>query len=621
MQSISKKIFITILIIFLLISNSIVQANQNELEQFAVQDEYSEQFIEWLNRTEEEKQQTMMPNIFRAQTENSSVIRKKINNPLKTVRMLRTSLDSNFSLLTLIPENLVVKNQMSTNECWSFSTLASLESNLALQNKKNNVSTVIYDFSERHMDYATTRNAFFNNEINPFGYTRLLKDGGTFYFAKSYLTNGMGAVSEEKMPFENNLDDIDITKVTSNPAETTVKDIKEFPAYTESNKNELIQEMKMYLREYGAIAASTFWVDIRNSNYYNNETGAMYCYDYEGEINHAMTIVGWDDEYPVTNFVENHQPKEPGAWLIKNSWGDKIEASVADLKANMFQQNEKLFRQNGYYSAEDITNEFLLRYYQQSFGNTKVSISEDGTTLTCEVGNAGFMYVSYEDTHTYVTLMGIQKALDYKDYDHIYQHDELEAVNQVNMNTTQDIYIANVFDRDPSREEYITDISINAFAGGNYEVFINPNGNDKSLNKMQSVELTTGKNVVVEQGYHVLKLKTPIKLTGSSFVVMLKTNEHTLLLESKIPGVSFWQNVELNQGESFFSFGNYISQNIWQDLAKMPEEKNTRGNLTIKAFTKEMTVSQISVSQMPEKLEYQIGEEFSRERRKNYSFI
>ena len=37
--------------------------------------------------------------------------------------------------------------------------------------------------------------------------------------------------------------------------------------------------------------------------------------------NHAVTIVGWDDNYDKSNFIEGQQPPENGAWLVKNSWG------------------------------------------------------------------------------------------------------------------------------------------------------------------------------------------------------------------------------------------------------------------------------------------------------------
>ena len=44
--------------------------------------------------------------------------------------------------------------------------------------------------------------------------------------------------------------------------------------------------------------------------------------------NHAVSIVGWDDDFPAGSFVNDfiktesgNEPLPNGAWLIKNSWG------------------------------------------------------------------------------------------------------------------------------------------------------------------------------------------------------------------------------------------------------------------------------------------------------------
>lgn len=38
--------------------------------------------------------------------------------------------------------------------------------------------------------------------------------------------------------------------------------------------------------------------------------------------NHVVALIGWDDEFPVKNFIGPEQPSKPGAWLVRNSWGD-----------------------------------------------------------------------------------------------------------------------------------------------------------------------------------------------------------------------------------------------------------------------------------------------------------
>lgn len=55
-------------------------------------------------------------------------------------------------------------------------------------------------------------------------------------------------------------------------------------------------------------------------NSYNEETSA--CYNGEPiDLDHAVLVVGWDDNYSKDNFCEGNQPENNGAWLIRNSWG------------------------------------------------------------------------------------------------------------------------------------------------------------------------------------------------------------------------------------------------------------------------------------------------------------
>ena len=44
---------------------------------------------------------------------------------------------------------------------------------------------------------------------------------------------------------------------------------------------------------------------------YNNQRGTYQ--------NHAVTIIGWDDNFSADNFVA--KPPADGAWIIQNSWG------------------------------------------------------------------------------------------------------------------------------------------------------------------------------------------------------------------------------------------------------------------------------------------------------------
>ena len=68
--------------------------------------------------------------------------------------------------------------------------------------------------------------------------------------------------------------------------------------------------------------AVTIAVGISTADFYNEDTGAFYnnSNDARGAA-HAMTVVGYDDNYAVSNFKEGQQPQKPGAFLVKNSYG------------------------------------------------------------------------------------------------------------------------------------------------------------------------------------------------------------------------------------------------------------------------------------------------------------
>ena len=155
-------------------------------------------------------------------------------NPLQKSKMLSTSINSRYSLKDVITSNLAIRNQEDTGSCWTFAALSSLETNLALANYKSSTNTSkVYDSSERHMEYATSR-VFLNNEINPIGYNRQVGSGGSWDLASSYLTNGSGAINESEMQFENNEDTINISQIQNKTITSQVYDTVEFPDYNSS---------------------------------------------------------------------------------------------------------------------------------------------------------------------------------------------------------------------------------------------------------------------------------------------------------------------------------------------------------------------------------------------------
>lgn len=138
-------------------------------------------------------------------------------------------------------------------------------------------------------------------------------------------------VLESEVPYENNETNEENAKNAHN-----LKKIKEyisFPSiYKEEESQENIEkfrkEVKNHIKKYGSIYASIKIAETEmdyekedTSDYFNEKTYAL-CYKGNGYSNHAISIVGWDDNYPKENFAEANKPQNDGAYIALNSWGE-----------------------------------------------------------------------------------------------------------------------------------------------------------------------------------------------------------------------------------------------------------------------------------------------------------
>jgi len=96
-------------------------------------------------------------------------------------------------------------------------------------------------------------------------------------------------------------------------------------------------DAKQLISELGAVTGGyysnksydSFAQEKETEDDYETSYGTYY-YDGTGNRapNHAITIIGWDDNYKKENFVS--QPSSDGAWLCMNSWGEEGEALAQD---------------------------------------------------------------------------------------------------------------------------------------------------------------------------------------------------------------------------------------------------------------------------------------------------
>lgn len=614
MKKLKKISGAIIALIIIACSVSFVFAEENIdylLEALSDEVEYSEEFKKWQTLSDEEKLKAIQPSTF--------VIPKtklELTNPINIVETLAATYESKYDLRDVIRSNVSVKNQGQTNGCWAFASLATLESNLAMRDYREGLNTSkVYDFSERHMAYATSR-TFLNNKINENGFSKEPKDGGNAFISNAYLTNGTGAILESDMPFENNEDLIDISEIENKTVQTEVYDTVMFPLYIGNEDTEdLRNAMKSHIKNYGGIMASIHGAQM-DSDYYNNDTGAIYCDDKNKcPSDHGVTIIGWDDNYAIENFNEAHRPKEKGAWIIKNSWGERQETTLAEMKKVVFEAFESELKEKNINSAEEIPDDLAKTIIE------KAGYGIDGDIVYIVNGDNGYMYISYNDVVVYTSLHGIIKADDNVDYEDIYQYDFYGADSALPFVVSK-MYIATVFDKKTSEKELLNQVSIFATETYTCKVYVNPNGDSKAKSDFIPVQLKAGETETFEAGYHTLEFLNPVELTGDKFVVLIevhgtRTNEITIGVEEKIKNSAF-ENVKTETGKCFWSVDGAFEKNQWSDFGKMNSVQSNYPNSdsTIKAFTiKEednSVLNGISITKQPNKTTYEEGENFDK---------
>lgn len=610
MKNQKKLLISTIIFLSIILSSCQVYAMQY------MKLELTEEFLEYLELSDEEKAKAMMPRSY-----NVAKTTATVKNPLKLATMARNSVLTDFNLKKYIPENLKIKNQMLTQSCWTFASLAALETNLALKdynkriaNNESNENATIYDFSERHMEYATSYT--FKDGINSKGFFRELDKGGHEKLYIPYLTNGTGAIPESEMEFKNNASQINLSEIEGKTVVTQVNDAVEFPRYTATqDKTEIIQKMKNHIQNYGAIYTTIHGFSLFGTTCYNNQTASLNCkHTITGKGDaHAVAIVGWDDTWEVTNFI--NKPSNPGAWIIKNSWGTEyLRYTLAEMKEIIFEELPDECAAQGWTDKTQVTDE----YAKQKFSEDGYTIEDDDTVMY--VGDKGFMYISYEDYNVYLQQSGIIDA-ELINYENIYQYNEYGSNVSMGVEGTQKMYIASVFNKKTTGKEFLTHVSIEAPETYTCKVYVNPDGTEKSsIQDLVPVQLEAGESETFDAGYHTLEFAEPIKIESDNFLVVLEIQGTQLNsirasfeanLKTSMEKSTIWDNVTLQNGKCFIAFGETFNTSTWLDTSKLTEvgEDWINADTTLKAFTTSKILQSISI-ETPPKTQYVVGQDF-----------
>ena len=428
------------------------EKEQKEEEQKECKEKYTEQYKKYEELSEEEKKKKeVVPKKYEVNYQEIENIIDDQKEEKKKKEDL--TVPKKYNLAERI--KIKTEDQGDYGLCWDFAATKSLETNIELTQKKK------YDFSEMHVNYVTSNLLIGSRDID---------DGGNFSIYEDYLVDS-GAVLEKDVGYKDYSEDVykkfldmkNIVTVTKTVNFPTIQKLGNYEEKFSTKDIETVRNaVKTHIMNYGTVYAEV------SMEKYDTNTNTLYSSPDEFYfIDHAISIVGWDDNYSKDNFPEDNRPKKDGAYLALNSWGESFGdngyfyISYEDQNVEYAMSGIVSTSYKDAYKISSISNSVIKDIIMQRLSNT---IKEyEGSEYVTDLALSRIGYINLQNTYI-ENLKGIElfKNLYYLDLGKTDIADirplkDLKQLEYVNLSNTKVKDVSSLKDL----ELYVLDISNN----------------------------------------------------------------------------------------------------------------------------------------------------------------